>query len=432
MDNNNTHIDSLFNKKAAEYNTDSSFAKMDFESLRANLPTLPASTILPKATLFSKLGVKVFIAIVSVVTIAVVFYFNSNKTNTIQPNNGIAEKRTFENIILPDSNNISNNSSNDQVKETKEENNKMLTNVFDSNVSKAKLTTQIHSQKNNTNHTQAPLLAMKSFLNALSSNSQFFNIDPTRDTTIVCANGTGLLIKANSFTNGNKIILAGNVQVEVKEAYNFTNILANDMHTLSNGNCLENDGTVYLNAKQNSEVIYINIKNPIQISIPTRNKKNGMQLFYLDKNANDNVVDNKSNWIPNGQTQSESIQANYIFWLRNFGWLSASKFIKKNVNATDIGFRTIEKDSLKNYKTVLILPNTKSIINLAVSKNQFVAKNIPLGEEAYIVSFKNTNNRILSIIKKITTSANIILLDEYKEIPLEQVKATLDAIRSVP
>jgi hypothetical protein len=71
------------------------------------------------------------------------------------------------------------------------------------------------------------------------------------------------------------------------------------------------------------------------------------------------------------------------------------------------------------------------VIDLQQINNSFTQQNLPIGEEAYFVSFKTDSGKVLSIIQKITITKDIIQAEDYKDMPAAQVKAKLDAIGSL-
>jgi hypothetical protein len=426
MDNKNKHIDDLFSQKANAHKADASFAKMDFSAIKAKLPTAPAFDATPKAKPTNWFGLNTMIASVGIV--GFIFLWNQGTFTKTQTNN--TEIAINNKSIVNDTPNTNINT-NDTLKNiattSKQINNNSAKKYIDINKNTVQIKANVINNNVVVNNSSENLMATQTFFSKLSNESQLFNINASKDTFIVCKNGTALTIKANSFTSQNKALVRGIVQLEIKEAYNFTDVIANGLHTVSNSNLLETEGMVYMNANQNNQALDINIRQPIQVTMPSLRNEKGMQLFYLDKNANDNLLNTKSNWIANGKIQGEK----YTFDIRNFGWLNCSHFNKTNIEKTTIKIPLqIELDS-NAIRAMLIFPKIKSVINLYYKKGNLTQQNLPLGEEAYLVSFKITSGKTLSIIQKIIITKGPIKADEYKDIPIAQVKAKLDAIGSL-
>jgi hypothetical protein len=429
MDNKNKHIDDLFSDKANAHKADASFAKIDFDAIKANLPSAASFNATPKAKPANWFGLNTILTTVGIVA-AFGFTILWNKgmfSNTKTHKTNIAS--TSKAVVHDNLNKIINTNNTSKNIETlsKQINNNSAKTYIDT--SKNNVNTKINGTNNDVaiNNATENLIALQTFFSKLSNESQLFNINASKDTFIICKDGTALTIKANSFTNANKALVKGIVQLEIKEAYDFTNVIANGLHTVSNSNLLETVGMVYINAKQNNQALDINIRQPIEIVMLAPLKKDDMQLFYLNKNANDNLLNTKTNWIANGQIQNK----NHAFLIRNFGWLNSSLFNTKNTEKTAIRIALQNETDSNSIRAMLVFPKIKSVINLYYKNGNLVQQNLPIGEEAYLVSFKITNKKTLSIIQKIIITKDTIKADSYKDIPIAQVKAKLDAIGSL-
>ena len=107
--------------------------------------------------------------------------------------------------------------------------------------------------------------------------SQTFKINPKKDTTIVCKEGTKLAVKANSFVDSKGNLVNGNIDLNVTEYYKLSDIFLANLSTTSNGKQLETGGMLNIKAFSGDELLKLN--SDIEISFPTVNKKEGMQLF---------------------------------------------------------------------------------------------------------------------------------------------------------
>jgi hypothetical protein len=429
MDNRNKHIDDIFSDKANTHKADASFAKMDFDAIKANLPTAPSFIATLKTKPTNWFGLNTMLTTVGIVAaIGFIIFWNkgmfsntkTDKTNIVSTNKPL-ENDTLNKII--NTNNVSKNIGTS----SKQINNTSAKTYIET--SKNNVHTKTNAINNDAviNNSKENLIATQNFFSQLSNASQLFDINASKDTFIICKDGTALTIKANSFTNPNKSLVKGMVQLEIKEAYHFTDVIANGLHTVSNSNLLESAGMVFMNATQNNQALDINIRQPIEITMASLQNKKAMQLFYLDKNANDNLLHTKINWIVNRQMQNEK----HAFFIRNFGWLNCSQFNKSNIEKTTIKIALQNEKDSNAIRAMLVFPKMKSIINLYYKNGNLVQQNLPMGEEAYLVSFKITNVKTLSIIQKIIITKDAIKADNYKDIPIAQVKAKLDAIGSL-
>jgi hypothetical protein len=429
MDNKNKHIDDLVSQKANAHTADTHFAKMDFEAIKAKLPTAPAFDATPKAKPTNWFGLNTIVTTAGIVG-AIGFATLWNKGT-------FSKTETEKTNIVSNDKSVVNDTLNTTVNTTDilenvaatpiQINDNSAKNYIDTNKTRVQTKGYVNAINKNVaysiNNAKENLIATQNFFSKLSNESQLFNINASKDTFIICKDGTALTIKANSFTTQNKAIIKGIIQLEIKEAYHFTDVIANGLHTVSNGNLLESAGMIYMNAKQNNQALDINIRQPIQITLSSLKNEKGMQLFYLDKNANDDLLNTKTNWIANEQQQNK----NHSFFIRNLGWLNCSNFNKSNIEKTTIKIALQNETDSNAIRAVLVFPKMKSVINLYYKNGNLIQQNLPIGEEAYLVSFKITNGKTLSIIQKISISKDIIKADSFKNIPFAQVKAELDA-----
>ena len=125
---------------------------------------------------------------------------------------------------------------------------------------------------------------------SLTKKAQHVALKAQNDTTITYKEGTILKIKGGSFINPNTgAVVTGPIQLSVTEYYKLSDILLQNLSTVSNGKQLETGGMLYIEAKQGNTTLELKDNAPIEILFPTANKKTGMQLFsgeWKDQNIN--------------------------------------------------------------------------------------------------------------------------------------------------
>lgn len=134
-------------------------------------------------------------------------------------------------------------------------------------------------------------LLLQNLFSQLSKEEQQFTIDNSRDTLVQGNEGTVLLIPANSFNGKN------GVQITVKEFYKHSDMILNQLSTISNKDQLVTGGMMLIKASYNGNEIGINSNNPVRLYMPdtSSDKMSGMQLFN-GENENGSI-----NWLPQGQ-----------------------------------------------------------------------------------------------------------------------------------
>jgi hypothetical protein len=109
--------------------------------------------------------------------------------------------------------------------------------------------------------------------------AQTFTISSEKDTTIICKEGTKLIIKANSFTTTANREIAGNLVLNITEFYKLSDMLLANLTTTSNKNVLETGGMLHIEAKQNESILKLKESAHIELTFPSKVKKENMQLF---------------------------------------------------------------------------------------------------------------------------------------------------------
>jgi hypothetical protein len=133
---------------------------------------------------------------------------------------------------------------------------------------------------------------------------QFFFINNTKDTTIICAEKTKITIRANSFvTSNSKNAVTGKIKISVKEYYNISDILLGRLSTTSNGKLLETGGMLDINVFSEDQKCDLKSGKAIEIAFPRKNEKEGMQLF------SGSWKNNQINW----EVDKNSIDLNNTF-----------------------------------------------------------------------------------------------------------------------
>lgn len=123
--------------------------------------------------------------------------------------------------------------------------------------------------------------------------TQIFLISADKDTTLTCAEGTIIKIKANSFVSEKTgKAISGIVKISVKEFYKISDILLSNLSTTSNGQLLETGGMVNINATANEDELKLSKGQSLEINFPTKQMQKDMQLFSGEWDSEGHI-----NWI---------------------------------------------------------------------------------------------------------------------------------------
>ncbi|MFK8006074.1 MAG: OmpA family protein [Saprospiraceae bacterium] len=143
---------------------------------------------------------------------------------------------------------------------------------------------------------------------------QEFCINPKKDTTIQCAQGTIINIQANSFAlNSIQSRNKNCVRFQVKEVFLFSDMILENLTTTSDGQILETQGMIYTNAILENDTL--SLKKDIDIFVPIDDPKLDAKIFDGTRNPHSDVI----NWTVNNNSV-----------LRNFDVFELDNCLKYN------------------------------------------------------------------------------------------------------
>lgn len=125
----------------------------------------------------------------------------------------------------------------------------------------------------------------------LATPIQIFKINTAKDTTIRGEKGTVLIIPKNAFAG---VPNGAVVDFKLKEAYSFSDIIRDNLNTMSGDKILQTGGMIYTEANYKGE--QLSLQQNLQVQFNSKESKlEGMQLFSGERNMQKN---GDMNWRP--------------------------------------------------------------------------------------------------------------------------------------
>ncbi|MBL4670455.1 MAG: cytochrome c, partial [Flavobacteriales bacterium] len=109
--------------------------------------------------------------------------------------------------------------------------------------------------------------------------SQKFTVNTSKDTVIETEGGIVMYIPSGSFLDDNGNEVKGEVEFEVKEALNTSQIIQAGLSSKSGDRLLESAGMFYVNARKDGKTVQINPDKGIYTEVPADDVNPNMQLF---------------------------------------------------------------------------------------------------------------------------------------------------------
>lgn len=158
--------------------------------------------------------------------------------------------------------------------------------------------------------------------------AQEFEIDPSKDTTLLLKGGTTISILKGTFAEN------GTVKLTVKEAITVNDIVMGGLTTMSDGKPLQSGGMIFIDGEQNGKQPVI--LKPIEISIPTKDFNPGMLLFRGEMTR-----DSQLNWkdpeLPLDREENEIVNKGQNLFQSN---CQSCHLIEKNSTGPALAFVT--------------------------------------------------------------------------------------------
>ena len=142
-------------------------------------------------------------------------------------------------------------------------------------------------------------------ISQLRPESQFFEIDTNSDVLITAKNGTQIYIPSNSFINEDGETITGKVEIEVIEILSVADFIKTNLQTLSNGNLLQSEGMLFIDAKSNGQAVALAPDKKLQIELPKINTSDVASDIRIFSGVYDSL--GNINWSENAKLENKLI-----------------------------------------------------------------------------------------------------------------------------
>lgn len=217
--------------------------------------------------------------------------------------------------------------------------------------------------------------SLESLRENISPQSEKFNPNPNQDNYIEGKQGTVIFFPANSFVYTNGKPVNGEIEINLEEYYSVSDIISNNLSTLSDSLLLESGGMINIKATSKGKEVQINPSMSYVVCFPKKGKKE-MELFYGNKNSNGELnwkLENAANYQNEKTDRINNLNVDSSFVNEYVGiscWTSSST--GPNSRNCRFNWNLIHKDStvfqyIKNlYKDSIELENQMREINSRV------------------------------------------------------------------
>ena len=133
---------------------------------------------------------------------------------------------------------------------------------------------------------------IESFYKKYKKKVQKFKVNLNKAISIKGKEGTVIKIPSNSLVYSNGKKASGDAEIQLTEYYKLKDILLTNLSTRSNDKLLETGGMVNVKAVKDGKELSVEKTQKITIEMPTKSKKENMQLFNGEQDELDEI-----NWV---------------------------------------------------------------------------------------------------------------------------------------
>lgn len=206
------------------------------------------------------------------------------------------------------------------------------------------------SVKNEKNLTEAEAQqVLNNFYDKIQKPDQEFVMDATKGGEINGNEGTKLTILPMALVDENNNPVTGQVKIILQEYYKYSDMVAANLTTMSNGQQLASGGMVYIKAMQNGKQLQLKDYSPVALSMPTNKFDPQMQLFtsYTGENkieASDKTFLNQDTAISERGFNKDVSGNNSSISTRQINWTTSYN-----------DYRYTRKDSIQFSSKIMII-----------------------------------------------------------------------------
>lgn len=138
-----------------------------------------------------------------------------------------------------------------------------------------------------------PVDSIAKIESVLSPSAENFEIHTNEENVLKAKKGTSIYIPANIFQFEDGTEPKEPIKIEIKECFSLSDMIFENLHTISGDKILETNGMIHLNAEVNGKKLFVKKGKAFVVGFPKNGLDKEMDLFYEFK-LNDSV----KTWVP--------------------------------------------------------------------------------------------------------------------------------------
>ena len=305
-------------------------------------------------------------------------------------------------------------------------------------------------------------------LKKIDAPAQFFKVSSKKQSTVTGKRGTKIVINPNDleFVSGGG--LGSEINVELKELVNQTELLRSNTITVADGKPLISGGAYYINLTADKKQLKLKANRKLTVSFPTIGNTDNMDIFYGNRDNTERInwtLNNEGIAVKNAKTEAKievfedyrntsdsSSEIDLIIGhienekvkpiskadkakndkfvklytkvyeeisVSQLGWINVDMYDVSELS--DINF-TFKDDSVKYFNVYVVFKGINSVLQEYWSKNNTSIKNVPIGQKVKLIAYTFKNEKLVAHQSELITAKNQSINLEFKEIAESDIK----------
>ncbi len=285
-----------------------------------------------------------------------------------------------------------------------------------------------------------PAASMTDLQNYLAANlanaTQSFTVDEDAAITVTGAQGTVVSFSANSFVTQSGAAVTGNIQIELVEIYNKTDMILMNAATMGRQwdntvKPLISGGEYKLTAKQNGQLLDLAPGMGYSAQVPAMGGvvDPNMTLFYGEgENDPDTLV-----WNPADSAQFGGQGNQYSFWSDSINWVNCDYFMNSTSPQTVVQATPPTGFNNSNLLLFVSFDGLNTICNMyGFSGGNFTTApnyTLPIGQQVHFVAIAMINGSPqVSIVPATIVNNHVEVLPTLTQMTSAQLTTALNAL----
>jgi len=257
---------------------------------------------------------------------------------------------------------------------------------------------------------ETPVTNLWAQLEAKQPAPQRFTVSGNLPSQVWGQKGTRLKVPANAFVTASGAAVTGNVNLELKEIYQVSDIILNNKFTQSGRMPIESGGMFFIRATQGGQELRLAPGVTLQAALPTTDTLPGMQVF-TGTNF-DTAGQSFFSWQPaanpavnNVTFNSDSVAAQqYLMQFGMLGWINCDRFINEPLHEARVKISNAEANEWVN--VVVYFDGMRSVSQLWPQNNIYIGA-VPQRKVTFIAIAKRNGKTFAAFHSVVPQSSDV-------------------------